>query len=1103
MPISSGAVPFSPRVTDKRTAHEFEKSPYSIVRSSSLNYHATQRIASLSRPKIRRDTTIRDGFDRDYSNPRYSGVTRGAANAACSDRLSDLARPVPLPVDHKYELPCPRPISRAALSYHASARVQELAEAKKPANMETPKTSYEDNIDADYIHIVLHNGLTSFRDAFVVTCRSSDQPHNQCGQCKACLVDSHIQEAKDWWLQTNDLVRRRFLLALISRLKLDLLDRLAQILKPFVNAKDYTYARNKVDRGTRPSTGSAKRTQDSDPIKRQEEATKLIQWFNDEDKYSQGSFILSILQWCDGHLIFTIAVNIFSIQDMDSDDEDCHNDFNITNRSRFSSAVTVPTQAAMSIPSATAPILKRPKTSGPSTTHRKSAVSFALPLSNNNDSDIETPSPTKRVPKYKDFIRQLPIYLAKSILNMLDIQSLDKCKLVSAYWKKMVMEVAEDAEMTKLRYDDVMLLQSSAALQCNPYFARDILVPVPDLYRATTDETAARKKKTSNDKDTSGWSKMYETIKIPTRYVLMEERNVYCGPYNVLLLKDDSERHRPAHMSGESVVAIASRDSRVRLIDMQSAQEKSIVLVGHAASVHCIHVQEDKKRVFTGSYDLTVRCWSLETGRCLKLYHGHERTVTCLAVFLDLIAAGGNDNICLVWRYKRHRPWRVFKHRHPVSCVAINDDITVSGDIQGKIKVWHNLSGTFIKCVRHRLAITDVKFDKWHIASSSRDNYANVWTTQGTLNKPLSALRHPKEVLCIEYLYLRIITGCADGKIRIWNALSGFCLRVMRGNSVSEPVTSLVATPHRLLVNTKSSLLLMNFEPIMFDYTLEEDVPPVRETSTSPLLSATKRRSASVRSRQSSALSTRPASEIIEEKKKEVTIVTNKESSGQSLSLEETKELLRRQIRGGEEEKRNLVPDEFQRIQQSSFYKADRSQDDTVFAEHRPTPLKITSRPPSSPSRFDLRKHMASTESIFYTRPPTEVASLPPNAPLSRFDIIHRPPSHIRVRSSPRHVEVTSSPLKLSASDEDNFQQAPKPIRPRTSPPIPTYEVKRGGKIYRVVVGYVSPHTSPLQRRALHLKTNEELDTVFKQIKQQQNIQRATKQQIWMGLSTS
>lgn len=88
--------------------------------------------------------------------------------------------------------------------------------------------------------------------------------------------------------------------------------------------------------------------------------------------------------------------------------------------------------------------------------------------------------------------------------------------------------------------------------------------------------------------------------------------------------------------------------------------------------------------------------------------------MTCLAVFIDLIAAGGNDNLCLgrylhpedffieiieylVWKYKHHRPWRTFKHKHPVSAVAINDDITLSGDIQGKIKVWHNSSGTLIK----------------------------------------------------------------------------------------------------------------------------------------------------------------------------------------------------------------------------------------------------------------------------------------------------------------------------------------------------------------------------------------------------------------------
>lgn len=56
-----------------------------------------------------------------------------------------------------------------------------------------------------------------------------------------------------------------------------------------------------------------------------------------------------------------------------------------------------------------------------------------------------------------------------------------------------------------------------------------------------------------------------------------------------------------------------------------------------------------------------------------------------------------------------------------------------------------------------------------------------------------------REVLCLEFLYLRIITGCADGKIRIWSVLNGFCLRVMRGNSVSDPVTSLAAASNRFI----------------------------------------------------------------------------------------------------------------------------------------------------------------------------------------------------------------------------------------------------------------------------------------------------------------
>ena len=80
---------------------------------------------------------------------------------------------------------------------------------------------------------------------------------------------------------------------------------------------DYTYTRNKFDTDSHGTIDNTNMKEDVDPVKRQEEATRLIVWFNHEDKYSQGSFILSILQWCESYLIFTIALTILSLQDID------------------------------------------------------------------------------------------------------------------------------------------------------------------------------------------------------------------------------------------------------------------------------------------------------------------------------------------------------------------------------------------------------------------------------------------------------------------------------------------------------------------------------------------------------------------------------------------------------------------------------------------------------------------------------------------------------------------------------------------------------------------------------------------------------------------
>jgi hypothetical protein len=47
--------------SDERKFYQYERSPFISVSMSALNYKATDRISKLAKPKIRRETTIREG----------------------------------------------------------------------------------------------------------------------------------------------------------------------------------------------------------------------------------------------------------------------------------------------------------------------------------------------------------------------------------------------------------------------------------------------------------------------------------------------------------------------------------------------------------------------------------------------------------------------------------------------------------------------------------------------------------------------------------------------------------------------------------------------------------------------------------------------------------------------------------------------------------------------------------------------------------------------------------------------------------------------------------------------------------------------------------
>ena len=47
--------------SDERKIYQYERSPFTSVPLSAMTYKPTHRIASLSKPKIKKDTTVREG----------------------------------------------------------------------------------------------------------------------------------------------------------------------------------------------------------------------------------------------------------------------------------------------------------------------------------------------------------------------------------------------------------------------------------------------------------------------------------------------------------------------------------------------------------------------------------------------------------------------------------------------------------------------------------------------------------------------------------------------------------------------------------------------------------------------------------------------------------------------------------------------------------------------------------------------------------------------------------------------------------------------------------------------------------------------------------
>ncbi|NXF63298.1 FBW10 protein, partial [Ciccaba nigrolineata] len=457
---------------------------------------------------------------------------------------------------------------------------------------------------------------------------------------------------------------------------------------------------------------------------------------------------------------------------------------------------------------------------------------------------LQSPS---NVNQAKDFIRCLPPHLSMYILGLLDEKSLNACAAVSRCWDFLAKEVKRERVCQSIIQEKILYLQGLCPRGAVSNYAKTVDVTIPQLNEeGDVIEVKGHNWGSQTKEEEDNLQAAYHDLKTDT--IQLEERNVFCGSYNIRVLMEQSDRSRIIHYSGGNLVAVGSADRKVRLLGTSGMKEVPPLLSGHAGSIKALFLNEKKGFVLSASFDLSIRCWNIYSGACVKIFNGHCGTITCLDLYEEQFVSGARDGMVKVWSLESGKCLKTLKHNSAVWVVKMDGTRIVSGGGQGLVKVWCADTGTLIKTLEgHQGPVKCLSFDQWHLVTGSTDGYVLGWSMLGNLKRCLIAFRHPKEVLSLEFLYLRVISGCADGRIRIFNYLTGTCLKVLMASSRGDPISSFCVAENRLVINSPTSLLMFQFEDVKWDYTLDSDREMVgkkkwpKGTSSSTLLQRTKR----------------------------------------------------------------------------------------------------------------------------------------------------------------------------------------------------------------------------------------------------------------------